>query len=214
MNRKTLLPLPLLFAGLCLSSSHLAADPAEKTVAQFNLDEGIGTQLTDAANPNQKANLTDVEWIKPGFKDSAAAVRFSGQSSRLDLPAKSTPNGPFSLRIAVRPKAYDGLFFADVGGMTLGTKADGKPFFMRINSDGKWAYVAGSTAIPLDKWTLIEARWDGGKIQISVDGAVASEAPCGAQFSSARCALGYNPFAAGSQYFRGDLDAMEIRVPG
>lgn len=206
MNSK--LVLPALFLTL---TAIVHAQDATAPLALYNFDEGTGTTASNTQDPKQTGKLTDVDWVKPGYQDSAAALGFNGKTSRLDLPAKSTPNGPMAIEIAVRPKAYDGLFLADVGGLTLGTKADGKPFIMRINADGKWAYAAATTPLPLNQWSLIGARWDGAKIQILVNGTVAGEAPCTAKFSSSRAALGYNPYGAGSQYFNGDLDAFTIR---
>ena len=178
---------------------------------RYHFDEGEGQIVRDASPFRHSGEGQNLVWIKPGFNNSPFAISFNGKDARLNLSLGSTPSGPLELKLAVRPRAYGGMFFCDSGGLWLTTTAEGHIQLVRLGPNG-WATLTGNTSIPLKQWTQLTARWDGAKMQLWVNGALDGAVACPPKFASGRRALGYNPFGAGSGYYDGDLDEWRLRA--
>jgi hypothetical protein len=182
--------------------------------ASYDFDEGRGTLAFDRSPYRRAGELTDVQWVSPGADGSGSCVSFDGKHSRINFPLAVTPSENFSLKIAVRPRSYDGVFFCDSGGLWMAFTPDGKATYTRLGPGAghNWVVATGRTTIPLNQWTRFEFTWDGQTSRIMVNGKLDGEARCGPQFESSRSALGYNPFGAGSAYFNGAVDDLQIRL--
>lgn len=178
--------------------------------ASYKFDEGKGAIALDRSPYRRAGELTDVQWVSPGTDGTGYCVSFDGIRSRINFPLAVTPPGKFSLKVAVRPRSYDGAFFCDSGGLWMAFTHDGKVSYTR-NGPQHWVVATGRTTIPLNQWTRFEFTWDGQMSRIFVNGKLDGEAPCGPKFASERSALGYNPYGNGSGYFNGDIDDFEIR---
>jgi hypothetical protein len=188
------------------------APPGDLSLKEsYSFDESAGMITADASVYRRAGDLQDVIWVKPGADGKGACVRFNGRSSRVNLSVAGTPSGPFSLKIAVRPRQYGGMFFCDSGGLWVTTTQDGRPEYTRLGPTG-WVSAYGKTPIPLGQWTRLECTWDGHTSRIFVNGVLAGESICPPRFTSDRRALGCNPFGSGSGYYDGDIDNFEIRA--
>ena len=112
----------------------------------------------------------------------------------------------------MRPRTYAGLIYCDDGGLWMGFTPDGKALYTRLRPGGGWNTAYGKTAIPLNQWTPLEFTWDGHESRIFVNGQLDGEGDAPPAFGSGRCALGYNPFGRGAEYYDGDLDSLEIKT--
>ena len=180
--------------------------------ARYDFDEGNGTIASDASVFRRTAELQNVRWVSPGFGGQGACLGFNGKDARVSLAQGGTPNGPFSLKIAVRPRTYAGLIYCDDGGLWMGFTPDGKALYTRLRPGGGWNTAYGKTTIPLNQWTPLEFTWDGHVSRVFVNGLLDGEGDAPPAFGSGRCALGYNPFGHGSSYYDGDLDSLEIKT--
>ena len=180
----------------------------------YQFEEGSGVQTVDSSPFRRVGILENVEWVSPGAKDSKYAVRFNGTNSRINPPLYQTPAGPFSMKLDVRPAAYEGHFFCDGGGMWMTTDASGHVVFVRLGgvNPHQWVTANSTGAIPLNEWTHLEFRWDGKMMLIFINGKQDGTAACRPLFSSWRRAIGCNPFGSGSAYYNGDLDNFEIKL--
>ena len=188
------------------------APPGDLSLKEsYSFDEGAGKIAVDSSVFRRAGELQDVAWVTPGVDGVGACVSFNGRNSRVNLSLSGTPTGPFSLKMAVRPRKYGGMFFTDSGGLWMTTTPDGKPVYTRLGPGG-WISAYGKTPIPLGHWTRFEFTWDGHKSRIFVNGVLDGETDCPPRFTSDRRAIGCNPYGSGSGYYDGDIDSLEIRA--
>ncbi len=177
----------------------------------YDFDEPEGEPAVDASPFGHAVALSHLEHVRPGFGGKGAAVSFNGRDSRISLMLGQTPDGPMALELAVRPRAFGGMFWCDGGGMWVTTSPEGRVEFVRLSPSG-WARATSNRALPLGEWSLLRCTWDGGRLQIAVNGGIDGAAPCPSKFTSWRRALGCNPFGSGSGYYDGDLDHYSLRA--
>ncbi|HEY3329168.1 MAG TPA: LamG-like jellyroll fold domain-containing protein [Capsulimonadaceae bacterium] len=177
----------------------------------YPFDEGAGTSAKDTSAYKRIGNLRGVAWTAPGANGSGSCVSFDGKASRLDLPLSQGPVGPMAFSVSARPHGYGGMVYCDSGGMWLSFSESGHPQLVRLGPKG-WATVEGKTKVPVDQWTQFRCVWDGANLKLFVNGQPDGETACASAFTSARRALGYNPFGGGSAYFNGDVDDFKIEM--
>ncbi|RYG94650.1 MAG: hypothetical protein EON58_15795, partial [Alphaproteobacteria bacterium] len=146
------------------------APPSDLALKEkYSFEEGAGGLARDASPFKRMGELQKVEWIQPGFGGHGSALSFNGHDSRFDMVLSQTPVGPLSVKMVVRPHAYEGTFFCDSGGMWMTTTREGNVQFTRLSPQG-WVSATSTAKLPLDQWTPLEFIWDGAHLRIFVSG--------------------------------------------
>lgn len=180
-----------------------------KLKEKYSFDEESGDVAKDSSSFQRAGEFQNLARIRPGLGDRGGAISFGGEDSRLNLVLGQTPPGPVSIKMAVRPRSYGGMFFCDAGGMWMNTTAEGAVQFVRLGPQGPVTQTS-KVLIPLNQWSSLEFIWDAGKMKTFINGKAESETSCEPKFTSWRRVLGCNPFGSGSAYYNGDIDDFEI----
>ncbi len=181
-----------------------------KLKERYSFDEESGEVSKDSSSFQRAGELQKVNRIRPGFGGGGGALSFNGENCRLNLVLGQTPPGPVSIKMAVRPRAYGGMFFCDAGGLWMKTTPEGAVQFVRLGPKGPVTQTSESR-IPLNQWSSLEFVWDADTMKTFINGQSHGETSCEPKFASWRRALGCNPFGGGSAYYEGDIDDFEIR---
>ena len=176
---------------------------------KYDFDEGSGNEIKDQSPFHQNSKLIDVGWTQPGYHNSPACVYFNGHSSRINMTVGQTPAGPVSWKLAVRPSAYGGVLYADIGGFIVSLGKDGKVQYSR-HTHTQFVTAYGGTPLPVGQWSVVQCTWDGTTSRIFVNGKLDGQTACPPGFGSSQRALGCNPFGSSSDYYNGDMDDFEL----
>lgn len=177
---------------------------------RFPMDEGSGENIRDDSAYGKVGLLKNVEWVTPGFGGKGACLRFNGKNSVVDLRSCKTPDGPMTLRMAVRPVAGAGGFlFGDRSGQHIVMLPDGRVKYVRNTAQG-FVSAVSKTKLMAGEWHQLAFDYDGGMGRILINGTLDAEAASGPNIPSGGHVLGYNPYGGG--YFTGDIDELELRI--
>ena len=70
--------------------------------------------------------------------------------------------------------------------------------------------VAGSSAVPIDRWTHLASTWDGSRVRLYVDGAQVADAALGRSAVSSGRALRFGGNTVWPEWFKGLIDEVRI----
>jgi len=181
---------------LTVSNFHLAFKNApelpivpQNFVSHWAMDEGSGTSVADAnaTNHNTGTILGTANWVPAGSTSYGKALRFSGDSSRVRVPAANSLNltGTGAISLWIFPTALtDDTYILHKGDQSDGLDED---YSLRISTGGKlelrlryaynwwWgtsSYITLESApiTSLNKWYHIVAQWDSGILVFYIDG--------------------------------------------
>lgn len=105
-------------------------------------------------------------------------LAFDGGTDVVAVAARSTPTGPFTIELLVKPepKGSDMMLFADQMGIEFRLDAQLRPQLSR-SGHVPASSVQSPTAIPTDRWTHLAAVYDGKSLRIYQDGRKTAESP-------------------------------------
>jgi probable HAF family extracellular repeat protein len=150
-------------------------------VAQYRMNEGSGTTITDTATSvggTQNGTLVNGPTWQP-FDGPEKSIALNGTTQYgqvLDNAAISI-TGPITLEAWIRPNTVGGKdlsiinkFGANDGGYGLTLVSAGKIYAVLLDKIGSASSVLGNATIQPNVWTHVAMRWDGALLQVFVNG--------------------------------------------
>ena len=178
------------------------------------LDEGKGNTARDITNNGYNGDIFGGPLWVAGR--SGYALRLDGEDDRVTLSGWPVVDGPFSISIWVRRTGQGIAQKQDLIRYNTPSKTDG--FLLRWWSSGEIRFTLCTTQLkyhcyrqlpdPKTKaWIHLAATWDGARVRLFVDGALAHELE-----TLGKLSYPMHPLSLGGEdgYFPGEMDDLRI----
>ena len=180
----------------------------------WSFDEPSGRLVKDAGIYGHDGRLQgDPAQIRCDDGYRGRCIRLDGKGQSVDLPGNISPPGPFTLSMWIRPEGEaGGMLYGDVAAAIIFHLDAGRALRLTRREETRWVSARGRTPIPEGRWTHVKARYDLETLRVYVNGAEDGSARCRGERGSQRIAIGRNPYASGSAYFRGCIDEVRLEA--
>ena len=168
----------LLAIGLLLGfigTAH-AAGGHHGLVAAYGFDEGSGGTVADSSGEGNDGTITGAAWEPGKFGD---ALHFDGSTGFVEIPDDDSLDLTDSMTVSAWVKLDDVhgrwqqiVYKAHGSGGSFAFDAD-RPSGSEPNfaiNDGSWYGMDGPSPLPENEWVHLAATWDGGLMELYVDG--------------------------------------------
>lgn len=203
-------------ATVTITVTPKATSVATGLVAAYGFNEGTGTTAADSSGKGNAGTIANTSWTSSGrfgkalsFNGSSSMVTVKDSAS-LDLTTGMTleawvyPQGSLSSWRTVLMKEQSGsdvYYIQTVDGKMVGD----------VYVGGSKQNIYSDSTIPLNTWTHLAATYDGAKIKIYINGALATwENSVSGTIQTSTGALRIGGNAIWGEYFQGLIDEVRI----